>query len=99
MSEEEFGLFRDIWHIGTDMMCQDYVKPAYRLKEKIIATFKENQELEKENQEWINLLEMFKNQQKEFIDWLEENWKTTQDIWYIKILQKYKEIIGAENEN
>ena len=39
------------------------------------------------------------NQQKEFIKWLEENWKTTQDIWYIKILNKYKEIIGISNEN
>lgn len=34
-----------------------------------------------------------KNQQKEFIKYLEDNWKHTQDIWYIKILQKYKEII------
>ena len=34
------------------------------------------------------------NQQKEFIELLEKMWKETQDIWYIKILQKYKEIIG-----
>ena len=40
-----------------------------------------------------------KIQQKEFIEWLEEKWKTTQDIWYIKILNKYKEIIGVSNEN
>lgn len=33
-------------------------------------------------------------QQKEFIKYLEDNWKQTQDIWYIKILQKYKKIIG-----
>lgn len=31
----------------------------------------ENRELRKEKQEWINLLDMFKNQQKEFIEWLE----------------------------
>ena len=31
-------------------------------------------------------------QQKEFIKWLEDNYESTQDIWYIKILQKYKEI-------
>lgn len=36
----------------------------------------------------------YKSQQKEFIKWLEDNWKETQDIWYIKILQKYKGIIG-----
>ena len=34
------------------------------------------------------------SQQKEFIKYLEDNWKQTQDIWYIKILQKYEEIIG-----
>lgn len=36
------------------------------------------------------------NQQKEFIKYLEDNYKETQDIWYIKILQKYKEIIGND---
>lgn len=35
-------------------------------------------------------------QQKEFINYLEDNWKQTQDIWHIKILQKYKEIIGDD---
>lgn len=35
-------------------------------------------------------------QQKEFIKYLEDNWNTTQDIWYIKILQKYKSIIGDD---
>lgn len=42
---------------------------------------------EKENQK-------LKSQQKEFMTFLEDNWKETQDIWYIKILNKYKEIIG-----
>ena len=41
---------------------------------------------------------MLKNQQKEFIKFLEDNWKETQDIWYIKILQKYKEMIGYKDE-
>ncbi len=40
----------------------------------------------------------YKTQQKEFINYLEDNWNTTQDIWYIKILQKYKKIIGGRNE-
>ena len=44
----------------------------------------------------ISKIEEIENQQKEFINWLEENWKTTQDIWYIKILNKYKEIIGGK---
>ena len=38
------------------------------------------------------------NQQKEFINYLENNWEKTQDIWYIKILQKYKSIIGVSDE-
>lgn len=38
----------------------------------------------------------YKTQQKEFIKYLEDNYKETQDIWYIKILQKYKEIIGGK---
>lgn len=41
-------------------------------------------------------LEKTKTQQKEFIKFLEDNYKETQDIWYIKILQKYKEIIGDD---
>lgn len=37
--------------------------------------------------------------QQEFIKFLENNYKETQDIWYIKILQKYKEIIGESDDN
>ena len=44
----------------------------------------------------LNMLEKHKNQQKEFIKFLEDNYKETQDIWYIKILQKYKSIIGVD---
>ena len=47
----------------------------------------------------LNMLEKHKNQQKEFINFLEDNYKETQDIWYIKVLQKYKEMIGVSNEN
>ena len=44
----------------------------------------------------LNMLEKHNNQQKEFINFLEDNYKETQDIWYIKILQKYKSIIGDD---
>lgn len=44
-------------------------------------------------------LQKIENQQKGFIKFLEDNWKDTQDIWYIKILNKYKEIIGEKNDN
>ncbi len=60
---------------------------------------KENQELKKQLHELGGVDEYNKyllNQQKEFIKFLEDSWKETQDIWYIKILQKYKEIIGDD---
>ena len=44
----------------------------------------------------VNKKIKLETQQKEFIKWLEDNWNTTQDIWYIKILNKYKEIIGDD---
>lgn len=44
----------------------------------------------------VDVLTKIATQQKEFINYLEDNWKQTQDIWYIKILQKYKEIIGDD---
>lgn len=53
-----------------------------------------NAKLLKENKELKKQLEVGEEQYKEFIEFLESNWKETQDIWYIKILQKYKEIIG-----
>ena len=46
----------------------------------------------------LNMLEKHNNQQKDFINFLEDNYKETQDIWYIKILQKYKSIIGVSDE-
>ena len=64
---------------------------------------KQLEELKEEKQEWINLLDMFKNQQKEFIKWLEDylklfdNMDIEEQISYDmieEILQKYKEIIG-----
>lgn len=82
-------------------------KPYYRNK---IMLLEENQELKKQLEEYKDKINWYENfeinktidklrlkhnvQQKEFIKFLEDNWNTTQDIWYIKILQKYKEIIG-----
>ena len=45
---------------------------------------------------WQKSIDNKLNQQKEFIKFLEDNYKETQDIWYIKILQKYKETIGDD---
>lgn len=48
----------------------------------------------KDSKVYDSLVQKTEMQQKKFINFLEDNWKQTQDIWYIKILQKYKEIIG-----
>ena len=74
----------------------------------------ENHELRKEKQEWIKLLNMFKNQQKEFIKYLEdyiEVLKSQQDsvegldlaeehmlMTLEEVLSKYKEIVGVNGD-
>ena len=84
-------------------------KPYYQNK---IMLLEENQELKKKLEEYKDKINWYENfevnktidklrlkhntQQKEFIDYLEDNWKQTQDIWYIKILQKYKEITSKQ---
>lgn len=50
----------------------------------------------KDSKVYDSLVQKVETQQKEFINFLEDNYKETQDIWYIKILQKYKEIIGDD---
>ena len=64
---------------------------------------KQLEELKEEKQEWINLLAMFKNQQKEFIKYLENEIKIYSNTYMgemlkelKEILQKYKEIIGDD---
>lgn len=74
---------------------------------------KENQELKKQfenmtddycnasklkHERAIKIVSM-NNQQREFIKFLEDNYNLEHDIWYIKILQRYKEIIGSKDEN
>ena len=50
----------------------------------------------KDSKQYDSLVQRVENQQKEFIKFLEDNYKETHDIWYIKILQKYKDIIGDD---
>ena len=82
----------------------DIVYNLQKENQELKKQLEENQSLKKQLEEAdleLQLLDMitdenikYKNQQKEFIEFLEKMWKETQDIWYIKILQKYKEIIG-----
>ena len=81
-------------------------------KEETKELKKQLEELKQEKQEWINLLDMFKNQQKEFIEYMN---KTIAELecddaddeemkgyliqridTFKEILSKYKEIIGDD---
>ena len=68
------------------------------LQPKIDELKKENQELKKQKEEWIDLLNMFKNQQKEFIEYLENLFANELGIFteikVCDVLSKYKEIVG-----
>lgn len=61
-------------------------------------------DLQQENQELKKQLEEKENQQKEFIEWLEkESKELIRDAGYhqricLDILEKYKEIIGGNND-
>ena len=71
---------------------------------------KENKALKEEKNEWIVLLNMFKKQQKEFIEYLEDEIKRLEENNIYQPLQrmaletykhnllKYKEIIGVKDE-
>ena len=71
--------------------CQEEIR---RLKRQLTTYKILHRDCEVDNLKKISKIEEKENQQKEFIKFLEDNYKETQDIWYIKILQKYEEIIG-----
>ena len=55
-----------------------------------LETAKKLETLEKENKRLNNIIE-------ELEKWLEDNWQQTNDIWYVKIINKLKEL--KENNN
>ena len=48
----------------------------------------------KNSKKYDSLAQKVESQQKEFIKLLEVMYHETEDIWYIKILNEYKKIIG-----
>lgn len=84
-----------------------YDMPTYEeLKKQVEDLFSENRNLRKKLENCMTFEDYkdtlhkkikLKTQQKEFIKFLEDNWKETQDIWYLKILYKYEEIIGVKD--
>lgn len=79
------------------------LKENQELKKQLEEYKKDIEDLDNQNQRAFKNMQLNQlktcnmiKQQKEFIKYLEDNWKQTQDIWYIKILQKYREIIGDD---
>ena len=53
---------------------------------------KENQELKEENKQ-------FKDNWDKLKEWLENNWEESQDIWFVKIINKMQELEqGSDKE-
>lgn len=77
---------------------------------KFLMLQQENQQLKEENKEMQRTIELFskslynadlkryENILKELRSWLEENWKQSQDIWFVKIINKLNELEGGKNE-
>lgn len=121
MNKEEFELSFDlnkeeiIYILLENLSLKDYTKATKFIadleQENQILNDKLGQYIENK-QEWIELLNKFKTQQKEFIKYLEKiittmqndqafrfNHSTQYQISIAKnILTKYKQIIGDENE-
>lgn len=101
--KDEIGLTIAIIKNGEINVLGNYYGENARCIDLLI---KENQKLKKQLEDYKELGFKYlqdknnnlETQQKEFINFLEDNYKETQDIWYIKILQKYKSIIGVSDE-
>ena len=109
---EEYELSLKISKEVLDLQGQDgnynydsYMLGMYNGMEYIIALFEKREPIYKDGKDIDFLEDKNKNQQKEFIDWLEsESKELIRDAGYhqricLDILEKYKEIIGADNEN
>ena len=109
---DELALGLEVCSKKSNMVIQEFADTIIQLQQENQKYKEEKQELKKQLEELKKQLEEFRldiingepyiklktvtNQQKEFIKFLEDNYKEIQDIWYIKILQKYKEIIGGK---
>lgn len=68
-SENEL-LFNKLYEKTKDCGRNQFVKLLMQAE-------RENKELKSQKQEWVDLLDKFKTQQKEFIEWLEKEIKET----------------------
>ena len=56
-------------------------------------------ELEQINEEHRKLNGQLRDNWDSLREWLEENYKFSQDIWYVKIINKMKDLEGVSNED
>ena len=49
------------------------------------------------NMEMKQQIDQLTNNWNELEEWLESNWKDTQDIWYVKIINKMNKIKDGNN--
>lgn len=102
MNREEkislYGYIEDLYQamqIGSITFEPKHSSELYELISKVL---KENQELKRQ----LSNSHQIKNQQKEFIEWLENELVSELDVFteikVCDVLSKYKEIIGVEDE-
>lgn len=109
LSRHDMELFYSIYNKSVMELLdleQENQKLKKQLEEYIRAEFKAKDELEKQRQEYQDdykdvriEIKSYKNQQKEFIEWLKKksyqtHYQLPTALIYEKILSKYKEIIG-----
>lgn len=60
-----------------------------QIAEMVEALREDYKEIHRQNQQLKHILD-------ELEKWLEENWQQNQDIWFVKIINKIKELRGRE---
>lgn len=73
-----------------------------QLKENYEAVLKQRDDIVKNSTETIEKYQQKNKQLKDnwnnLNQWLENNWKQSQDIWFVKIINKMKEILKGGND-
>ena len=69
------------------------------LKQIIIDTIKGEEHLgENLKEQCVDYIEQLQNNWNELKKWLEENWQQSQDIWFVKIINKMQELEQVKDE-
>ena len=73
-------------------------KEIERLNNIINELKKENSRLRKKIKELKEENKQFKDNWDKLKEWLESNWEESQDIWFVKIINKMQELEGSDKE-